>query len=127
MWVLAGITQVKLILPRYTVRSLGESSACVRKRVCVDRAKQVSRLKADGLSSNGQMKAKQLRQHWDMDSSTKDLLKIAINQFNLSGRGYDRILKLSRTIADLEDAKKIEIHHVAEAINYRAWNRKLFG
>lgn len=61
-----------------------------------------------------------------MHSSTKELLKAAIVQFNLSGRGYDRILKVSRTIADLEDAQSIEMHHVAEAINYRAFDRKLF-
>jgi magnesium chelatase family protein len=105
----------------------GEPSACVRKRVCAARARQVERMREDGLSSNGQMKARQLRTYCDMDASTKDLLKAAINQFNLSGRGYDRILKVSRTIADLEDADKIELHHVAEAINYRAFDRKLFG
>lgn len=62
-----------------------------------------------------------------MDGATKDLLKTAIAQFGLSGRGYDRILKVSRTIADLEGAESIEMHHVAEAINYRAFDRKLFG
>ena len=51
-----------------------------------------------------------------MDAPTKDLLKTAISQFGLSGRGYDRILKVSRTIADLEGAESIEMHHVAEAI-----------
>ena len=61
-----------------------------------------------------------------MDASTKDLLKAAMTQFNLSGRGYDRILKVSRTIAEPEDCEKIEMHHVAEAINYRAFDRKLF-
>ncbi len=76
---------------------------------------------------NGQMKVKELREHCDMDSGTKDLLKAAIAQFNLSGREYDRILKVSGTIADLEDAPQIEMHHVAEAINYRAFDRKLFG
>ncbi|HEX8462996.1 MAG TPA: YifB family Mg chelatase-like AAA ATPase [Abditibacterium sp.] len=105
----------------------GESSAAVRSRVCAARQKQVERMKSDGLSSNGQMKARQLRQHCDMDASTKELLKAAINQFNLSGRGYDRILKVSRTIADLESSEAIELHHVAEAINYRAFDRKLFG
>jgi magnesium chelatase family protein len=55
------------------------------------------------------------------------LLKAATAQFNLSGCGYDRILKVSRTIADLEDAGNIEMHHVAEAINYRAFDWKLFG
>ena len=76
---------------------------------------------------NGGMRAKELREFCDMDGGTKYLLKAAIAQFNLSGRGYDRILKVSRTIADLEDAEKIEMHHVAEAINYRAFDRKLFG
>ena len=51
----------------------------------------------------------------------------AIAQFNLSGRGYDRILKVLRTIADMEDAENIEIHHIVEAINYCAFDRKLFG
>ncbi|BCM88228.1 hypothetical protein IAD21_00055 [Abditibacteriota bacterium] len=62
-----------------------------------------------------------------MDSGTKDLLKAAIAQFLLTGRGYDRILKVSRTIANLVDAPQIEMHHVAEAINYWAFDRKLFG
>ena len=73
---------------------------------------------------NGQqIRSGVLRDGW----GTKDLLKAAIAQFNLSGRGYDRILKVSRTIADLEGAANVETHHVAEAINYRAFDRKLFG
>lgn len=76
---------------------------------------------------NAQMKAREMREFCEMDSATKDLLKAAIAQFNLSGRGYDRILRVSRTIADLEGAEGIEMHHVAEAINYRAFDRKLFG
>ncbi len=104
-------------------KRVGESSATVRRRVVKAREKQLNRMGR----CNGQMKAKELREHCDMDSSTKDLLKAAIAQFNLSGRGYDRILKVSRTIADLEDGEKIEMHHVAEAINYRAFDRKLFG
>lgn len=55
------------------------------------------------------------------------MLQAAIAQFNLSGRGYDRTLKVSRTIADLEGAGNIEMHHSAEAINSRAFDRKLFG
>lgn len=105
----------------------GEPSSAVRARVCAARAKQVERMREDGLTSNGGMKSKQLRKYCDMDAATKDLLKAAIAQFSLSGRGYDRILKVSRTIADLEDAQNIELHHVAEAINYRAFDRKLFG
>ena len=73
------------------------------------------------------IKAKELREYCEMDAPTKDLLKTAISQFGLSGRGYDRILKVSRTIVDLEGAENIEMHQVAEAINYRAFDRKLFG
>jgi len=76
---------------------------------------------------NGAMKAKDLREHCEMDGSTKNLLKAAIAQFNLSGRGYDRTLKLSRTIADMDGAQNIEMHAVAEATNYRAFDRKRFG
>lgn len=101
----------------------GESSVQVRRRVVKAREKQLSRMG----KCNGHMRAKELREFCDMDGGTKDLLKAAIAQFNLSGRGYDRILKVSRTIADLEDAEWIEMHHLAEAINYRAFDRKLFG
>ena len=73
------------------------------------------------------MKVKELRGHCQMDSGTKDLLKAAIAQFNLSRRGHDRMLKVSRRIANLKGAANIEMHHVAEAINYHAFDRKLFG
>jgi magnesium chelatase family protein len=104
-------------------KRVGESSAQVRRRVVKARDRQLSRMG----KCNGQMKAKELREQCDMDDSTKELLKAAIAQFNLTGRGYDRILKVSRTIADIEEAQCIEMHHVAEATNYRAFDRKLFG
>jgi len=74
---------------------------------------------------NAAMGSKAMCEFCEIDNSTKDLLKAAMAQFNLSGRGYDRTLKVSRTIADLEGAQDIEMHHVAEAINYRAFDRKL--
>ena len=104
-----------------------ESSATVRRRVQSARAQQTARMSGTSVSCNARMKAKELREFCEMDGATKDLLKTAISQFGLSGRGYDRILKVSRTIADLEGAENIEMHHVAEAINYRAFDRKLFG
>jgi len=84
-------------------------------------------MKEMGVTCNAAMGSKAMREFCEMDNGTKDLLKAAIAQFNLSGRGYDRTLKVSRTIADLEGAQNIEMHHVAEAINYRAFDRKLFG
>jgi magnesium chelatase family protein len=108
-------------------KKVGESSASVRRRVVAARQKQIERMKADKVACNAQMRSNHLRDYCDMDASTKDLLKAAINQFSLSGRGYDRILKVSRTIADLEGTEAIELHHVAEAINYRSFDRKIFG
>ena len=111
----------------------GESSTTVRRRVCAARKLQVERLKSVagedgvGVSCNAQMKAKELRELCELDGATKELLKAAINQFGLSGRAYDRILKVSRTISDLEGSEMVEMHHVAEAINYRSFDRKLFG
>ena len=64
------------------------------------------------VSCNACTNAKELREHCEMDASTKDLLKTAITQFGLSGRGYDRILKVSRTIAGLEGADNIEMRSI---------------
>lgn len=105
----------------------GESFYQVRRRGIRAREKQGCRMKGTGIRSNSGMGSKAIQEFCEMDSGTKELLKAAIAQFNLSGRGYDRILKVSRTIADLESAEKIEMHHVAVAINYRAFDRKLFG
>jgi len=107
----------------------GESSATVRRRVVAARKKQVERMgNGKGAATcNARMRAQEMRDYCQMDGSTKDLLKAAIDQFNLSGRGYDRILRVSRTIADLEESENIDIAHVAEAINYRAFDRKIFG
>lgn len=108
-------------------KQVGESSYSVRERVQRAREKQIERLKADGLSCNAQMKAKHLRAYCGLDGGAHDLLKNAINQLSLSARAYDRILKVARTIADLDDADTIRLHHIAEAINYRTMDRKLFG
>jgi magnesium chelatase family protein len=108
-------------------KSIGESSATVRERVARARQRQVARLQPDGLTCNAQLKAKQLRAHCALDDGAHDLLKTAINQFSLSARAYDRILKVARTIADLDAAETIQLHHIAEAINYRTLDRKLFS
>lgn len=108
-------------------KSVGETSATVRARVRCAREKQVARLAPFGLTCNAQLNAKALREFCNLDDATRDLLKNAINQLGLSARAYDRILKVARTIADLDDAENIQLHHVAEAINYRTLDRKLFG
>ena len=108
-------------------KQLGETSTTVRRRVCTARQRQVNRLGKWKITCNAQLKSKALREVCELDEPARDLLKAAINQFSLSARAYDRILKVSRTIADMEAAENIEMHHVAEAINYRTLDRKLFA
>ncbi len=121
-----------LEVPRLSVqelmgRSRGEGSAEVRERVKRARARQVARLGAEGVSCNAQMGPRLLREQCVLASGAGDLLKSAINQLSLSARAYDRILKVARTIADLDSTDEIQLHHVAEAINYRTLDRKYFG
>lgn len=123
---------IHIEVPRLTpqelmTKAVGESSATVRERVCRARARQVERLRETGITCNAQLRARQLREQCHLEDGARDLLKTAINQFSLSARAYDRILKVSRTIADLEGVDTIQMHHVAEAINYRTLDRKLFG
>jgi magnesium chelatase family protein len=108
-------------------RAPGESSASVRQRVNRARQRQIDRLAPDGLTCNAQLRTKQLRAHCELEGGAHDLLKNAINQFSFSARAYDRILKVARTIADLDLSEGIKMHHVAEAINYRTMDRKLLG
>ncbi|HEY3298840.1 MAG TPA: YifB family Mg chelatase-like AAA ATPase [Armatimonadota bacterium] len=107
----------------------GESSADIRGRVERAREAQRQRFGADGNGThcNAHMTAKQIRKHCAPKDDVKDLLKTAINQLNLSARAYDRILKLARTIADLEGVEGITLEHVAEAVQYRSLDRKLWG
>ncbi len=101
-----------------------ESSIQIRKRVIRARQVQAERFKKiPGIYNNAQMNSRLLHQFAVPDSSGLQLLKTAMNRLNLSARAYNRILKVSRTIADLEGAKDIEPIHIAEAINYRNLDR----
>lgn len=103
----------------------GENSATIRERVIAARAIQTERYKAQtGIYSNAQMSSKKLREICAIDSIGETLLKRAMEKLNLSARAYDRILKVSRTIADLAGSEKIKPEHLAEAIHYRSLDRE---
>ncbi|AEW86114.1 hypothetical protein FCOL_06465 [Flavobacterium columnare ATCC 49512] len=102
-----------------------ESSLEIRKRVCKARDIQSLRFeKYDYLHYNAQMTTKQIREYCSLDDDSLHLLKTAMERLSLSARAYDRILKVSRTIADLENSDDVHAHHIAEAIQYRSLDRE---
>ena len=104
---------------------LSEKSAEIRKRVIKAREIQEIRYKENaGMHSNAMMGSKQLRQICRIDKDGQDLLKKAMEKLGLSARAYDRILKVARTIADLEGSETIQTDHLAEAIQYRSLDRE---
>lgn len=106
-------------------RSKGESSASIRKRVCEARRRQEERFSGNaGVHYNAQMTPRNIREYCELDEACSALLRNAMNRLRLSARAYDRILKVARTIADLEGVRKLSSHHIAEAIQYRSLDRE---
>jgi len=103
-----------------------ENSTTIRKRVERARIIQGERFSKDNIFCNAQMSKKQIERYCQIDQNCKNLLYKAIDKLNLSTRAYDRILKVARTIADLEQSKNIKISHLSEAIQYRSLDRKLW-
>lgn len=101
----------------------GESSAAIRARVAEARAVQTRRFADTPITNNAQMRPKDIRQFCPLSGDVQSLLRTAIDQLHLSARAYDRILKLARTIADLDAGPDIAIPHLAEAIQYRSLDR----
>ena len=103
-----------------------ESSAEIRERVDGARKFAVKRFENDGLKlySNSEMTAPEVRRYCKLTDDASELLRTAFESMNLSARGHDRILRVSRTIADLERADKIDVEHIAEAIQLRSLDRK---
>ena len=98
-----------------------EKSADIKKRVIKARKIQEERYKKEGILTNSELTSKLIKKYCKIDDSTKQFLKNAINQFNLSARSYDRLLKISRTIADLEEKENIELSHIAQALQLRSF------
>jgi len=107
--------------------STGETSGAVRRRVEEARAVQRRRFAGrDGLSCNARMAPKDLKEHCVLGEESQELLKMAMTELNLSARAYDRILKVARTIADLDHAPNIQSEHISEAIQYRSLDRQMW-
>ena len=101
-----------------------ESSVVIRERV--SRARQLQSIRFESFENihyNAQMGSKQIREFCELDETSLQLLKTAMERLNLSARAYDRILKVARTIADLEASEAVKSHHIAEAIQYRSLDR----
>ncbi|MCD6180357.1 MAG: YifB family Mg chelatase-like AAA ATPase [Bacteroidales bacterium] len=107
---------------------ISEKSEVVRERVIKARKIQEIRFKKlEGMHANSQMNTKQMQQYCKLEKDGYQLLKNAMEKLQLSARAYDRILKVSRTIADLDNSENIQNHHLAEAIQYRSLDRESWG
>lgn len=105
-----------------------EKSSSIRERVIKARNIQEERYKdSEGVYANAQMSSKQLKEVCAISTAGQNLLKVAMEKLNLSARAYDRILKVSRTIADLAASQDIKPEHLAEAIQYRSLDREGWG
>ena len=96
-----------------------ESSAAIQKRAQKARDIQLKRFKGLKITSNAEMNNKQLKEYCNLDEQSILLLKQAIVKLNLSARAFHRVIKIARTIADLENSDKIISNHIAEALQYR--------
>ena len=101
-------------------RQPSESSAEIRQRVNAARKLQNERFSGDGITCNAQMQTRQIRDHCELDETGEQLLKQAFQRLGMTARSYDRVLRVARTIADLEGSKAIGPAHVAEAVQYRS-------
>jgi magnesium chelatase family protein len=104
----------------------GESSATIRQRVIAARQIQHERFRKSGQTTNSAMNARQVRQHCQLSSESTSYLEQAMEDMNFSARAHDRILKVARTLADLEGSPNIRPPDILEAIQYRSLDRKLF-
>lgn len=104
-----------------------ESSAEIRKRVNAARKLQNERYEGTGITCNAMLTPAMLGKYCGLTDGAKVMLKNAFERMGLSARAYDRILKVARTIADLDESEKIDVGHIAEALQYRSLDRKYWG
>jgi magnesium chelatase family protein len=103
----------------------GETSKQIKERVAKARAIQQARFKGKKIHCNAQMSSRHIKKYCQIDGSSQRLLERAMEKLGLSARAYTRIVKVSRTIADLEEEDNLQLHHISEAIQYRSLDRTL--
>ena len=108
----------------FSDKTLGEPSKDIRERVEKVRAIQAKRFEGSKIRTNSEMTNNEIRKHCDIDEECKNLLELSFAKLNLSARAGYRILRVARTIADLEGSENIQVNHIAEAIQYRSLDRK---
>ncbi len=104
----------------------GTSSEEIRESVICARKAQLERFQGTSISYNAQMSSRQIREYCKLNDECMSILKVSVNELGLSARAHDKVLRLSRTIADLEASENIETHHLTEAINYRMLDRDVW-
>ena len=110
-----------------TGEAQGEGSEVMRERVVRARKIQLERFRSEKIYSNAQMSPRLIRKYCVIDQQSKAMLENSITRLGLSARAYDRILKVSRTLADIEGKDQIESQHVGEAIQYRTLDRNFWA
>lgn len=109
------------------INSEEEDSQTIRKRVVKARQIQIERYKNEGILTNSELTSDLIKKYCKLDKPSEDILKMAIVKYQLSGRRYDRILKLARTIADLDGSENIGQIHLMQALQYRMFNPEEYG
>ena len=120
---------IQIMIPSVPVSELRrdttqETSATIRTRVAEARARQALRYRRESIFNNAQLKPRHLKKYCALDTVGEDLLERAMATLGLSARGYGRILRVARTIADLAGSERVEVPHLAEAIQYRSLDRR---
>ena len=102
-----------------------EASSSIRERVTRARSIQQERFRSDGIFANAHMKPRHIRKYCRIDAGSQRLMEAAMNRLGLSARAYNRVLKVARTIADIEGCGPIATEHISEAIQYRSLDRRI--
>ena len=103
-----------------------ETSKEIKTRVDAARKIQIERYKKFGILCNAQLDSKLLSEFCKLDKKSRDIMELAFEKFGLTARAHDKILKIARTIADLDNSQNIQYKHVAEAIQYRSLDKRYF-